>query len=102
MIAVELVVRPRAGARDPQADAVSGALHESGFSGCTVSAVGRYLLLQLDVPDAAAARTRVEELCRTLLVNPNLESYELRVLDPARGPGPGPAADDKRSAERGQ
>jgi phosphoribosylformylglycinamidine synthase len=90
MITVELIVRPRAGARDPQADAVAAALDESGFSGCHVSAVGRYLLLELDEEDVAVARARVEELCRTLLVNPSLESYELRLRASAPGAGGAP------------
>jgi phosphoribosylformylglycinamidine synthase len=79
MITVELIVRPKIGARDPQADAVAAALHESGFPGCHVGAVGRYLLLQVEADDDAAACARVKDMCRTLLVNPNLETYEVRI-----------------------
>jgi phosphoribosylformylglycinamidine synthase len=86
MFNVELIVTPRPGVRDPQAEAVAEALHglESQASGTSaaplrVQCVGRYLRLQLGATDAAAAKARAEQLCRELLVNPNLESFELRI-----------------------
>lgn len=74
----ELIVRPRHGACDPQAEAVSAAMIDSGFSGCRAASVGRYLLLTVAESDVAAATARAHEICRAMLVNPNLESYELR------------------------
>lgn len=74
----ELIVRPRTGARDPQAEAVSSAMLDSGFAGCTAASVGRYLLLSISETDVDAATARAHEICRAMLVNPNLESYELR------------------------
>lgn len=74
----ELIVRPRPGARDPQAEAVSAAMADSGFVGCQASGVGRFLLLSIAEEDEQAAAARAHELCRTMLVNPNLECYELR------------------------
>lgn len=75
----ELIVRPRKGARDPQAEAVSAAMLDSGFAGCAAASVGRYLLLSIDETDVSAATARAHEICRAMLVNPNLESYELRL-----------------------
>jgi phosphoribosylformylglycinamidine (FGAM) synthase PurS component len=81
----ELIVRPRRGACDPQAEAVSAAMSDSGFTGCQAASVGRYLLLSVTELDVAAATARAHEVCRAMLVNPNLESYELRPL-PAEPP----------------
>jgi phosphoribosylformylglycinamidine synthase PurS subunit len=75
----ELVVRPRDGARDPQADALGEALAGAGFSGFSVGCAGRYLRLDVRAESAGAARACVDEMCRVLLVNPNLETYQLRV-----------------------
>jgi phosphoribosylformylglycinamidine synthase PurS subunit len=84
----ELIVRPRSGARDPQAEAVSAAMTDGGFTGCQAASVGRYLLLSIADPDVAAATARAHEICRAMLVNPNLESYELR-LTPTTTPSGG-------------
>lgn len=77
-VGCELVVRPRPGASDPQADAIAEALSAAGFSGFHVGCVGRYLRIDVHSDSVSAARDQVAEMCRTLLVNPNLETYELR------------------------
>lgn len=76
----ELIVRPRPGARDPQAEAVSAAMVDSGFAGCQASSVGRYLILSIAAADPDAAAAQAQQICRSMLVNPNLECYELRPL----------------------
>jgi len=76
-------VTPRPGVRDPQAEAVSEALQGLGpqraDSSVQVSCVGRYLLMQIEAATAAAAQTWAEQMCSEMLVNPNLESYQLRI-----------------------
>lgn len=85
MFTAELIVTPRRGVRDPQAEAVTEALQglfshpQAGAP--QVSCVGRYLRLQLLAADPASARAEVEKMCRELLVNPNLESFELRLIE---------------------
>lgn len=91
MMRIEVIVRPRAGARDPQAEAMSQALHDSGFAGCRAQSVGRCVVLCIEPErasrdhaernDADAALARARDLCDALLVNPHLETYELRVMD---------------------
>jgi len=77
MYKVELIVRPRQGVRDPQGEAVEEALMGLGYSGLKVEAVGRYLVLDIEAEGESQARTKIDEMCRQLLVNPNLETYEL-------------------------
>ncbi len=79
MFKVELIVRPRPGVRDPQGDAVGEALSGIGFRGVKVHCVGRYLYMDLEAPSEAAARTMADDMCKRLLVNPNLETYELSI-----------------------
>ncbi len=81
MFKVELIVRPRSGVRDPQGDAVQGSLHDIGYDTAKVECVGRYLLMELDVENEEAARAQTDEMCKRLLVNPNLETYELTVKE---------------------
>lgn len=80
-IRCEIVVRPRPGARDPQADAIDEALAGAGFSGFAVECAGRYLLLDVQAESTDAACAQVAEMCRAMLVNPNLEIYELRAVE---------------------
>jgi phosphoribosylformylglycinamidine synthase PurS subunit len=79
MFRVDLIVRPRDGVRDPQGDAVEESLSGLGYNGIKVHAVGRYLRLSLEAESAAAARALADDMCRRLLVNPNLETYDITV-----------------------
>ncbi len=81
MFRFELVVTPRKGARDPQAEAISSALRHSDFPLVTAESVGRYLRFSVSDPDATQAQRIAHQVCQQLLVNPNLETYVLRALD---------------------
>lgn len=80
-IRCELVVRPRPGSRDPQGDAIGEALSDAGFSGFAVECAGRYLCLDVFAESTDAACAQVAEMCRAMLVNPNLEIYDLRAVE---------------------
>ena len=79
MFRIDLIVRPRDVVRDPQSDAVQEALEGIGCSGLKVQSVGRFLQLELDAPSEDEARSQVEDMCKRLLVNPNLETYDIAV-----------------------
>ncbi len=79
MYRIDLTVRPRPGVRDPQGEAVEEALRGLGFTGLKVHSVGRVLRLDVEARSADEARGQVEDMCRRLLVNPNLETYEIEV-----------------------
>ena len=76
----EVIVHPRPGVRDPQADAISTAMHDSGFGGCSAQAVGRYLLLVVHEGDLDQATAKARAVCESMLVNPLLETYVLRAV----------------------
>ena len=68
---------------DPQGKAVHGALPRLGFSGVTDVRQGKRFELELagEVTDAVLAE--VEKIAETLLSNPVIENYSVRVEDPA-------------------
>ena len=76
-----VLVRPKPGILDPQGEAVQSSLRQLGF-GVAEARVGR--LVELDVPgdDPADVREQLERMCRQLLANPLIESYEIE-LSPA-------------------
>jgi phosphoribosylformylglycinamidine synthase subunit PurS len=73
-----VLVRPKPGILDPQGQAVEGSLRQLGFP-VEDARVGRVVDLEVDSPDAAAARAEVERMCEQLLANPLIESYEIEL-----------------------
>jgi phosphoribosylformylglycinamidine synthase len=76
-----ILVRPKTGILDPQGEAVEASLRQLGFP-VERARVGRLVDLELShAADAAAAREQVDEMCRRLLANPLIESYEITLAE---------------------
>jgi phosphoribosylformylglycinamidine synthase subunit PurS len=73
-----VLVRPKTGILDPQGQAVEGSLRQLGFA-VAEARVGRVVDLELDSSEPEAARAEVEQMCRQLLANPLIESYEIEL-----------------------
>ncbi|MFN8105599.1 MAG: phosphoribosylformylglycinamidine synthase subunit PurS [Acidimicrobiia bacterium] len=76
---VSVLVRPKAGLRDPEGSTIREALTALGYGGVTRCHVGKIIEFELDAPDAAAARAAAAEMCERILANPVIEDYEIRV-----------------------
>ena len=74
---VEITLKP--GVLDPQGQAIGHALQGLGFSGVGEVRQGKLIELDLDDTDPAAARDRVEAMCRQLLANPVIEAYAIDI-----------------------
>ena len=72
-------VRLKSGVLDPQGKAIGNALHSLGFEGVGEVRQGKLIELDLADTDPAAARTRVEAMCRQLLANPVIEDYAIEI-----------------------
>jgi phosphoribosylformylglycinamidine synthase PurS subunit len=77
-----VLVRPKPGILDPQGEAVQSSLRYLGFP-VDSARVGRVVDLELEATEPAAAREEVERMCRQLLANPLIESFEIELQDPA-------------------
>jgi phosphoribosylformylglycinamidine synthase len=73
-----VLVRPKQGILDPQGEAVESALGHLGFK-VSDARIGKVIDLEVDAPDEATAKTQVEEMCRQLLANPLMESFEVEI-----------------------
>jgi phosphoribosylformylglycinamidine synthase PurS subunit len=73
-----VLVRPKTGILDPQGQAVEQSLRKLGFA-VADARVGRVVDVELEAASADEARARVDEMCRQLLANPLIESYEVEV-----------------------
>jgi phosphoribosylformylglycinamidine synthase PurS subunit len=67
------------GVLDPQGKAIEHALAMLGFAGVNEVRQGKYLELDLDESDEAAALKTVDDMCRRLLANTVIEDYRIEV-----------------------
>jgi phosphoribosylformylglycinamidine synthase subunit PurS len=73
-----VLVRPKQGILDPQGEAVGSSLRQLGFA-VAEARVGRLVDVEIDGDDPAAARAELERMCKQLLANPLIESYEIEL-----------------------
>jgi len=70
-----VLIRLKRGILDVQGNAVKRALEGLGYADLTDLRMGKVVEIDIDAPDPAAARARVEEMCKRLLANPVLEDF---------------------------
>jgi phosphoribosylformylglycinamidine synthase len=74
-----VIVTPKPVVNDPQGLTVKHGLKSLGFDEVGDVRVGKYIELQLDDVDEAAAHERVNQMCRRLLANHVIEDYTFEV-----------------------
>ena len=75
-----VAVRLKPVVNDPQGLTVLGSLRDLGYAEIEDVRVGKIIDLTLSAPDEAAARARIDTMCRDLLVNPVIETYEIEAV----------------------
>ena len=73
-----VLVRPKPGILDPQGQAVQSSLRHLGFD-VGEARIGRLVDVDVATDDADEARAQLEQMCKQLLTNPLIESYEIEV-----------------------
>ena len=81
MARVVVDVMPKPEILDPQGKAVLGALPRLGFSGVTDVRQGKRFELEVDGEVTDEVLASVAQMAETLLSNPVIENYEVRVGD---------------------
>jgi phosphoribosylformylglycinamidine synthase PurS subunit len=67
------------GVLDPQGKAIGHALGSLGFAGVNEVRQGKVIDLDIAETDPARARAAVEEMCRKLLANMVIETYQIEL-----------------------
>ena len=80
MSRVVVDVMPKPEILDPQGKAVLGALPRLGFDGVTEVRQGKRFELELEGEATDERLAQVHEMASTLLSNPVIEDYEVRVV----------------------
>jgi len=78
-----LHVRPKTEVRDPQGEAVAGALRSLGVDVANVR-TGKEIVVTFDATDERAAMDAVRTMGNELLANPVIEDYEYELRELAR------------------
>ena len=86
MARVVVDVMPKPEILDPQGKAVQGALPRLGFEGVSEVRQGKRFELEIDGEATDARLAQVHEMAATLLSNPVIEDYAVRVLSTEEGP----------------
>jgi phosphoribosylformylglycinamidine synthase subunit PurS len=71
-------VRPKAEVRDPQGEAISGALRSLGMDVADVR-TGKEIVVRFVAPDESAARRVAAKMGDELLANPVIEEFAVEV-----------------------
>ena len=77
----KIIVTPKKAVLDPQGKTVQNALEHMGYQGVQAVHVGKYLEVEIQGADKAAARRQMEEACRKFLTNPVIEDFHLDIAD---------------------
>lgn len=76
---VEVQVMLKNGVLDPQAKAITSALHSMGFDTLKDVKMSKSIFLDLDESEKQIALQKVEKMCQELLANTVIEDYVIKL-----------------------
>ncbi len=75
----EIEIMPKKGLLDPQGKAVTHSMSSIGLPQVSEVRVGKFITMEMEAADEAAAYSAAETACKKLLANLIMESYHIRV-----------------------
>lgn len=79
LASVHVALKPTV--NDPEGLVIRGGLHQLGFDSVEDVRSGKSLQIRLSERDEAAARDKVDAMCRRLLANPVIEQYRFELAE---------------------
>ncbi|CCO09225.1 phosphoribosylformylglycinamidine synthase subunit PurS [Desulforamulus hydrothermalis] len=77
----KIYVTLRKSVLDPQGSVVRKSLFALGYHNVSEVRIGRYMVVDLEAADRAAAEKQVRDMCDKLLVNPVIEDYTFELVE---------------------
>jgi len=77
---VRVHVMPKDGLLDPQGEAINIALVNMGFAEVKNVKQGKVIELELEEEDKIVVKNMVEEMCKKLLANSVIESFQVELI----------------------
>lgn len=75
---IQVLIRLKPGVLDVQGKAVEHGIRDLGFSDVGNVRVGRLIEFDVSAADIENAKQQVEEICKKLLANPIIETFEIK------------------------
>jgi len=75
-----IYVTLKQGVLDPQGNTVQRSLQQMGYANVQAVRIGKFMEVELADTDRGTAAAHVDEMCRKLFVNPNIEEYRFDLL----------------------
>lgn len=79
MFKVKIYISLKEGVADPQGITIKNALDSLGYSGIERVRYGKYLQVYLKNSDKKKLQKKIDDMCKKILVNPVIESYEYEI-----------------------
>lgn len=76
----EIDVMPLKALLDPQGKAVTSRVHNLGMKNINQIRIGKHITLEVEAASQKEAEKMVDDVCKTLLHNPIMESYSFDLL----------------------
>jgi phosphoribosylformylglycinamidine synthase PurS subunit len=74
-----VIVRLKSEVSDPQGMTIQQTVGKLGFEGIRRVRAGKFFEVEIDAPDADAARKTLDGLCDRILANPIIEDYSFEI-----------------------
>ena len=74
---IKIIVTLKNGVLDPQGKAIQQTLNGMGFNDVKDVRQGKYFNIDINETDEAKAKSKVDEMCKKLLVNLIIEDYNI-------------------------
>lgn len=80
MLKAKIFVQLKASVLDPQGKAVTNSLHNLGFTDVSETRISKYIEITFSKTDPAEVKAEVEQICTSLLANPNTETFHYEIV----------------------
>jgi len=77
----QINVMPLKALLDPQGKAVLSSAKKTGFDTLSNVRIGKHIDVELEAKDKADAAKIVDEICKKILSNPIIESFEFNIFE---------------------
>ena len=77
----EINVMPLKALLDPQGKAVNATLKNTGYKTVSNVRIGKHITVELEADSRAVAGKQIDEICKKVLSNPIMESFEYEIKE---------------------
>ncbi|HNQ66766.1 MAG TPA: phosphoribosylformylglycinamidine synthase subunit PurS [Bacteroidales bacterium] len=77
----QINVMPLKALLDPQGKAVMNSAQKTGFESITNVRIGKHIDVEIQADSKETAISKIDELCKKILINPIIESYDFNIYE---------------------